>query len=157
MNDAEFCSRVRDVLARHYIPTEKLPDGKLNPDYTPPMRAEALSAVLCGVSIARIFKLIDTGEPTMVLPAIVDLSFGLQENRFWKQHSAVIVPIYKHCLSAKIMTMVNRQNGGVQGTEAENLGDTWKHLFVSLYDCLYGIVKSTENSLLLTQEILRVL
>lgn len=156
MTDLEFTTKVRDVLMRHYVPTEKLPDGKPNPDYNPPARLEALSAVACAISMARIFKLIESGDSTMMLPVIIDLSFGLQENRFWKLHSATIVPIYKHCLSAKLLTMVNKQNG-VQNVESESLGETWKHLFISIYDCLYGIMKTTENSALIMQEISRVL
>lgn len=156
MNDLEFSAGIRDVLMRHYMPPEKLPDGKPNPDHNPIMRSEALAAIACAISMARVFKLMDTGESTMVLPTIVDLSFGLQENRFWKQHSAILVPIYKHCLSAKLLAMVNKQNG-IVNTEVDKLGDCWKHIFVSIYDCLYGIIKSTENSSLITSEVLRVI
>lgn len=155
MNDLEFTTRIKDVLMRHYVPAEKLPNGSPNPENTPPMRIEALSAVACAISMARVFKLLETGESSMVIPAIVDLSFGLQENRFWKAHSATIVPIYKHCLSAKLLAMVNKYNG--QSVEVEKLGDSWRHIFISIYDCLYGLIKTTENSALIMQEISKVI
>lgn len=156
MNDLEFTSKLRSVLERHYMPPEKLPDGKLNPDCNPPMKAEAILAISCAVSIARIFRLIDTYESTLVIPVITDLSFGLNENRFWKDRGATIVPVFKHCLHAKLLEKITKQQNA-SSQVYDTLGASWKNIFVLIYDCLYGVMKATENASVLLHDVNMVL
>jgi len=152
----EFSNQVRTLSLRHFMPTKTLPDGKSNPEDHPAMRAEAIHAASCMVSLARIFKAIETYDPSYILPVIVDLSFGLAENPFWKQHSGVLVPIYKSCLHAsvtarllRVMPNKTEQQTGIQLRQEKQ----WYSIFVTAYDCLYGASKSFDISTLLIQEL----
>lgn len=156
MNVLDFEARLRDTLNQLYMPPEKLPNGERNPDNHPAIRADAMSAVNCMISICRVFRLLDGSDSSNVVPVVADLSFGLQENSFWKQHSATIIPIYKAMLHTKLTAMVMKQNGVPESIYGV-MRDAWKILFVIVYDSIYGILKAMGKSMEIMQEVERVL
>lgn len=153
----EFSNKVRELCARYYTPVKTLSDGKPNTSEDhPAMRAEAMSGTNCMVSLARIFKCIETFDPTLVLPVIIDLSFGLTENAFWEQHAKVLVPVYKTALHAAISAkLLEIDKHKTPEKEALRLRQSkeWHNLFIVAYDCLYGVVKTMNISTAFLQEI----
>ena len=155
----QLSNRVREFCTRHYMPSPSLPDGSKNPLDFPAMRAEALSATECMVSIARVFKALETYHYSYIAPVVVDLSFGLSENAFWKQHGATLIPTYKNALRATCSAIMLKHNNPnpslVDITETQKY--QWHGLFVTSYDCLYGIVKSMEMGPAMLQELRSIL
>ncbi len=154
MNDLEFSSKIREVLTRHYMPAEKLPDGRPNPDCNPVMQTEAKSAISCMISLAKVFKLLESKEHTFILPVIVDLSFGLEENLFWKQYKAMLIPVFKNALHGKLLSMVSQGHGRAVFDQQDK---SWHNLFLLGYDCLHGIMRTTEVSPVLMHDLSSVL
>jgi len=151
-----YSNKVRELCMRYFMPAKTLPDGTRNNDDHPGLRAEATSAASCMVSLARIFKVIETFDPTLVLPVIIDLSFGLTENAFWKQHSGVLVPVYKSALHSAISSkLLEVDQHKTPEKEALRLRQSkeWHNLFIVAFDCLYGIVKAMNESTAFLQEI----
>src|SRR5580765_3405405 len=155
----KYTESIRELCLRHYVPSKTLADGKPNPKDHPIMRSEAISAASCMVSIARVFKLLEVGEPSFMLAVVIDLSFGLSENQFWKQHSDVLVPSYKSALHAYISALSLRADK-VKSVEKDAIAEVqskqWYNLFLVAYDCLYGMVETVGVSPLLLQELSRI-
>jgi len=152
-----YSNKVRELCTRYFTPVKTLPDGKPNvSEDHPAFRAEATSAASCMVSVARIFKVIETFDPTLVLPVIIDLSFGLTENAFWKEHSGVLVPVYKSALhsaiSAKLLEVDQHKTPEKEALRLRQSKE-WHSLFIVAHDCLYGIVKTMNQSTAFLQEI----
>lgn len=142
------------------MPEKLLPDGSKNPNDHPAMRAEAISGVECMVSLARVFKALETHHYSYIAPVIVDLSFGLADNAFWKQHGATLVPVYKNALRATVSSMTLRMNKNAtpEMTEIADIQKTiWHGIFVTAYDCLYGVIKSIDIAPAMLQELKRIL
>jgi hypothetical protein len=138
----KYADGIRALCSRYYIPNKTLSDGKPNPDDHPTMRSEALHAVNCMVSVSRIFKLLETFDAGLVMLTVVDLSFGLSENRFWEQHKATLIPTFKSALHAYLGAVALSANGQLTAEQEELVNvqkRQWHSLFLVAYDCLYGV------------------
>lgn len=152
----EYSNKVRELCIRYFVPPKTLPDGSNNPENHPALRAEAVSGASCMVSLARIFKVVNSFDPTLILPVVIDLSFGLAENAFWKQHSGILVPVYKTALHAAIsakMLEVDKHKTLEKEALRARQSKEWHNLFIVAYDCLYGVVKTMGQSTAFLQEI----
>ena len=148
----EYTNKVRELCFRLFMPPKKLSDGSINPEDHPALRAEVIHASNCMTSLARIFKAIDTQHSSFYTAIIVDLSFGLSENPFWKQHSGVLVPVYKSVLHAAITAKVIEMQDPNSPLHRK-LSTQWYSLFLIAFDCLYGAARTLENSFLIMQEL----
>jgi hypothetical protein len=154
-----YTENIRELCMRYYLPKKTLPDGKPNPSDHPSMRAEAISAASCMVSIARIFKMLETGEPAFIINVVVDLSFGLSENQFWKQHTDVLVPAFKSALGVYLGAVALSTTNEIS-VEKNSLVATqkrqWHSIFLTAYDCLYGLAETVAVAPIFSQDIVKV-
>lgn len=142
MDALAYGEKVRELCLRVFTPDKKLKDGTVNPDYSPAMVSEAVSGAACMVAVARIFKALETGHPSFIPIIITDLSFGLAENQFWKQHGQTLVPVFKNALHAyfsAIALEADKATSSEKREIAEIQKRQWHSLFFVAYDCLYGI------------------
>ncbi len=151
-----FANKIREFCHRCYLPAKELPSGERNPLDHPSMRAEALAASECMVSLSRVFRALETFDRSFIAPLIVDLSFGLAENQFWKQHNTIFVTSYRNCLLAfmngRALSMDKHQTSEKERYAKEQMTQ-WHNLFIIAFDCLYGITRTIDMSPAILQEI----
>lgn len=154
---AEYSKKVRDLCAQYYMPTKTLPDGKPNPEYHPASVMEATNACIAMASVACIFKLLETFNPSLVLVVVADLAFGLNENSFWKQHNTNLVPVFKAALCAKLCAVmaVSQQFNDEKVVISQQ--NQWRSIFLVAYDCLNGIQKTIGISTAFLQDLEKAL
>lgn len=139
----EYVNKVRDVCLQYYTPVKMLPDNKPNPEDRPDIRAEAINGAICVASVARIFKMLETMNAEFVIPVISDLSFALNENSFWKQHGATLIPLYKTALQSKLLAMgLSLSNNPDDDNIIKEHGGMWHSIPIAAYSCIYGVAKT---------------
>ena len=160
MSDAteamKYAEQVREICLRYYMPPKTLPNGERNPDDHPALRAEAVLAASCMVSLARIFKALKYPSAEMFVFAIADISWGLLENKFWAQHNAILVPAYKAAFFAYLSsrTLAADQNKTEEKEILRSrLEKQWLSLFITAMDCVLGTYKTIEFSTAMLQEL----
>lgn len=155
----EYSNKIREICLRYYMPQKKLANGQDNPEYHPTLVAEATYGAECMVSIANVFRVLETNHPAFILPVIVDLSFGLSENQFWKQHGNILVPLYKSALHSAISSRVLAIQFE-RSPEQEELmirqRKQWYSIVLMGFDCIHGVIKAMNVNSALTQELDRV-
>lgn len=154
----QYNGKVQEICQGYFTPAKTLPDGSPNPSDNPAMRAEAASAITCMTVLANIFKGIETGSAVYTIPAIIATSFGLSENQFWKQYSATFVPVFKSALHATLVANIMKLNGVPINDPVYIAQRTqWHSLFILAYDCIYGMAKAMEVSIVLLQDVSKAL
>lgn len=151
-----FSNKVRELCTRYYTPAKTLSNGEKNPLDYPGMKGEVTAAVECMVSVARVFKSLDNCSPGYLMPVIIDLTFGLNENSFWKQHTAILVPVFKSAIHAKITSKLidlDQYKTPTKENIKERQAKQWYNLFIIAFDCMYGSAKTIEISSAILQEI----
>lgn len=160
MNDINeqigYSNRVRDVATRYFMPPEKV-DGKPNPlAANPGFKAEAIAAIECMVSVARIFRVLETSDPSFIMSVVLDLSFGLSENYFWKTYGAVLTPVYKNSIHAFVtgrMLEIDMHKSDEKQSIEQRQKRQWLNMFIVSLDCLYGFGRASNISTTMIQEL----
>jgi len=164
MSDAteamKYAEQVREICLRYYMPPKTLPNGERNLDDHPALRADALLAANCMVSLARIFKALQTPSLDLFYMALADISWGLLENRFWTEHNATLVPAYKSAffalMSAKTLR-ADQDKSELKEALRTRLEKQWHSLFIIAMDKVLGPFKTIDLSTAMLQELETIL
>ncbi len=159
MDYLSYTNKVREVCTRYFTPQKKLPNGQDNPEYHPGLLSDVRFAVEVVVSLASVFRALQTNNPDYMLNVVLSLSFGLTDNSFWQKFGVALVPVYKSALLGAGQAMVLR--GIADPTEEQKelcsrQEKQWLNIPVMAYDCLYGTLSAAAVSPAMMQELDRI-
>ena len=153
----EFANRVRQIATLYLMPEEIV--GETHPGrmaQNSALKSEALHGIECVVSIACIFKAMDTAFKPLVIQAITDLVFGLEKNLFWKQYSPTLIPVVQMGVNGYMTYMrleLDQEKTPQKRVLAEQQRRLWLQIFPSAVGCMYGPPRMLANSHAILQEV----
>jgi hypothetical protein len=129
-----YPQKVREVLTRYYMPKDQ--------NASPIAKQEAIHAIECMVAIACLFKAMETCEFNLVCNSFINLLWGLEHNKFWKQNYNELLPLIKMGFHSYVSALQYLQHNKDPDDEIKLMvlrnGKIWQQIFAIGLNCLYG-------------------
>ena len=145
--------QLRELIVRYAGPKDKK-------DETPIVQHELIHCVDSMLTVAAIFKSLETCHPGFVFVAIQSLLWGLPRNLFWKQHSETLLPLINSGFNSYLTYL--RLKGDMHVTPektelAEQQRRVWISIFPACVGCMWGGQRMLDESPAMLQELYRIL